>query len=978
MSLGFPFLLGIPTYLILYLFLMAIYHATMYATMKETKKSIQSKIWDNITFGNYWGVILTILTFLLLFKLFQFGVSSTLIILAIFFDIIAHYLALLTTYNLALPILKSLKIFRQNYFPAFLAFPSFIFLISNNLKNLILPGGRFNVIIIYAIFSLIIVFYLTSLMKIVSGRYSDLGFVYKPFLIGSLGGLSALISVFIISLIIFKLKNPNLLNELYYYVFFYSALLMITLIQFLRFVVDYPSAIQPRWKAYMPVDPLRIAVSVTLIFLTVSLYLTTRDLNIIYSIPLWSFTIVGLVLIPLAALFIYTRAFAGETTLGYWTYIKTEMAAHLLISLYVLSTAVILWEILRTTERLLFGLFLGFTYFFYVTAALDMKKLTQDLKVKVHSHPLTIIRYMVTIFATFFIIFFMVLLTRGTATSLDVFFQQYAYFPLALIGIFFVFYFTSLKRTHKGFEQLMKKGTITDISYILSLGVFIALFLLYLRIRGPASLLSQFPLFGTVFIGYFAILIAEVHSTTTLRIKEYKEKKDITDLLNSVAGHFFRTDILEEMWNDVIETYKGLDPELERARFYPPDRTFDMSMVNDKARVTASLAMLRKMESATKDKEAPVVPFDINLKKDSERLLGEKILLLPEEFSKDFKRETYYPKLLESTFNRINEAIKPFVSSEDYAKILKKLVKVDLFFNNLSFDASGVKIKKGLELNRKDFLIYLKLYIQGLENTFPFNRLLLRETVKSEVQKRLSLYGFTQADVLNVVPSGVKELDEVLYGGLIKGTSTLFLSEERRAKNDVLFMFITEGLKEKEHGIYSTSRISSKDLLEAFKRAVKGTDKLTLIDLYLATHTDNVVKIPVTRDGSQIISTSLIQVRQSLVAAIKKYPKEAHKRVVLDLYSDLARYQKLEEIFDLLIRQVEGFKRWNCTSIITLAPNLSNGDLERHFDNVLLLTDVSTIKIKKLFGGKPKKDTFIIWGTYAPIEEPDYPLFFEA
>jgi KaiC/GvpD/RAD55 family RecA-like ATPase len=481
-----------------------------------------------------------------------------------------------------------------------------------------------------------------------------------------------------------------------------------------------------------------------------------------------------------------------------------------------------------------------------------------------------------------------------------------------------------------------------------------------------------------VFFGYFAILVAEVYSTTTLRVKEYKDKKDIVDLLNQVAGHFFRTDILEEMWDTVVDEYKDIDPELEKARFYAPDRTFDLGMVNEQAKTTASMAMLKKMERAAKEEEASVVPFEMNIQLESQSLLGERILLLPEEISQDLEPEKYYSKLLESTFTRINDAIKPFVTSEDYKNILEKLVGVDNFFKNLTIDKSGVRIQKGMELSRKDFLNYLKLYIQGLEITFPFNRFLLRETVRSEVQKRLSLYSFTQADVLNVVPSGVKELDDVLYGGLIKGTSTLFLSDERRAKNDLLVMFIAEGLKEKEPGIFATSRIASKDLHAIFKRLKTPLRKLQIIDLYLSTHTEKAISIPVTKDNRQIISSSIIHVRQAVVGSIKKYPKEGHKRVVLDIYSDLARYHKPEEILDLIITQVDGFNRWNCTSIVTLSADMSNEDLERHFDNVFLLTEVATVKIKKLFGGKPKKDTFVIWGTYSPIEEPDYPLFFKS
>ncbi|MHA2218212.1 MAG: hypothetical protein ACXACY_19925, partial [Candidatus Hodarchaeales archaeon] len=212
-------------------------------------------------------------------------------------------------------------------------------------------------------------------------------------------------------------------------------------------------------------------------------------------------------------------------------------------------------------------------------------------------------------------------------------------------------------------------------------------------------MLAQFPLFGAVFFGYFAILVTEVYSTTTLRIKEYREKKDIVDALNHVAGHFFRTDILEEMWEKVIDKYADLDPELEKARFYPPERTFDLDMVNEKAKASAAVAMLHMMDEVRREKNAPVVPFDDDIKKDIETLLNEKILLLSAELSKGFKEEIYYPKLLEKTFNRINKALTPFVSFEDYENILKKLINIDVFFNNLTFEKNEVKIKEELELS---------------------------------------------------------------------------------------------------------------------------------------------------------------------------------------------------------------------------------------------------------------------------------------
>jgi KaiC/GvpD/RAD55 family RecA-like ATPase len=945
--------------------------------MKETKKNIQSNIWDSITYGNYWGALLTVVTFLLLYQFSLIGVPTLYLLIAAFFDAITHYLALLSAYYLVLPILKSLNIFKRYNIPIFIGFPLILFSSAKVFNNLSFPRSQINVIFPFIIFSLVIISYFIYLFKRISKGYSALGFVHKPFLIGSVGMFSYLISALTVLFIILKFPPLALLNELYYYIFFYAALSIVTVIQFLHFVVDYPSAIQPRWRSYMPVDPIRIAAVLIVLFFAVSLYFTVKELEIILAVPLWAFGVIVVVFVPLAALFTYSKAFAGGTTLSYWTYLKTDMTAHLGLTLYVLSTAVIVWNHIESDEKLLYGIFFGLSFVFYTTAALDIKNLTKGLNVTVQPSISDLVRYAVSVFSTFFIIFFIVLLTKDRITRVDVLLEKYPYFPLALIGIFLIFYFVFLRFTHRGFEELMEKGLMTNISYVASLGVFIAFFVIYLHFKKAPASFPKFPLFGTVFFGYLAILAADIYSTTTLRVKEYKGKKNIVDLLNHIAGHFFRTDILEEAWDTVIDRYSDIDSELERARFYPPARKFDIGMVSKKAGITASVAMLLEMDKAARKKDAPVVSFDQDVKTEIEAILGENLLLLPEALMEQFNTAKYYPELLSKTFDRINNAIKPFVPSEEHTSILNRLVSVDPFFNSLSYDAKSVKITENIELNRKEFLMYLKLYIKALEEIFPFNRLLLRESVKSEVDARLSSYGFTLADVLNLVPIGVKEMDNVLFGGVVKGTSTLFLSEERRAKNDVIFLFANEGLKNMEPVIFATSRRPSKEILKTFKRIAGHTANLTIIDLYVSAHTDNMVPISVVDGPRTIIPTSLIHARQELVKAVKKHPKEAHKRIVLDIYIDLAKYHDFDEISDLIIRQVEGFRRWNCTSIITLSSDLSSEELERHFDNVFHLTDVSTFNIKKLFGGKPKKDSFILWESYSPIEEPGYSLFLE-
>ena len=225
--------------------------------MKETKRSVHSQIWDNITYGNYWGIILAISLALLLNQFFLIGINPVYLFAVIFFDLLSHLLTFFTAYYLALPILKSLNILKKEYIPAFIGFPLFMFALLKLLVNIPFQKSNIQIIYPYILITLVIFFYILSLLKIFSGRYSGLGFVYKPFLIGGFGILSYITSILMVVFILLNFPSV-IIDELYFYIFFYSALSIVTVIQFIRFVVDYPSAIQPKLKAYLPVDPMRV------------------------------------------------------------------------------------------------------------------------------------------------------------------------------------------------------------------------------------------------------------------------------------------------------------------------------------------------------------------------------------------------------------------------------------------------------------------------------------------------------------------------------------------------------------------------------------------------------------------------------------------------------------------------------------------------------------------------------------------------
>ncbi len=100
---------------------------------------------------------------------------------------------------------------------------------------------------------------------------------------------------------------------------------------------------------------------------------------------------------------------------------------------------------------------------------------------------------------------------------------------------------------------------------------------------------------------------------------------------------------------------------------------------------------------------------------------------------------------------------------------------------------------------------------------------------------------------------------------------------------------------------------------------------------------------------------------------MKRHPKETHKRVVIDAYPDLLKLYTPDEIYEMMARHIEGFRKWNCTTIITLETGTLQQEtleeLKKRFDNVLFLVGKgkgSFMIIEKLYSGTPEKKRYPI------------------
>jgi KaiC/GvpD/RAD55 family RecA-like ATPase len=295
--------------------------------------------------------------------------------------------------------------------------------------------------------------------------------------------------------------------------------------------------------------------------------------------------------------------------------------------------------------------------------------------------------------------------------------------------------------------------------------------------------------------------------------------------------------------------------------------------------------------------------------------------------------------------------------------IFDELKRRDKLFNCIRFEGEEIRIVEGMRLDRDEFLTIFKLYLDAVGEKFPFKRCLLRELVKGEFKKDLSTT-IAVGDVLDIVPTGIKELDMAMAGGLVKGSTTLLITEETKAKQKVLLSFIKKGLSERISIIYATSKRPFQQLVGELLMEVESLNNVVIVDFYEHLYTDHRCAELVEEDHRLIAPFSRIMFQRSIVKTIKSLAKDHAKIVIIDAYDDFARYYSPEEIFEILENQIGGLKRWNCTSLIVLDPlsylfkRKGEDEVKKHFDNIMALSGgekEASVVIEKLFHGTPLK-----------------------
>jgi KaiC/GvpD/RAD55 family RecA-like ATPase len=960
----YQYISEIPLFLHFFLLLNIFLLAVAIVMIQEVKKVSASNVWNNILMGNVFTMVDAFALGVILQKYADILNINTSVLIALLYTY-AVFMVNIGEYFLIKPLLKEkINLMRIRYILlyAFLL-PAICFTFTKVISLTDLPS--FQKVILIFLFILLFIFVIFSFLYnflSLSKSYAPIGFVSKPFLWSSTGAFS----LFIGSVLLFYKLNLNLS---YYYILSYFIPVTLALSYYLRFAIEYPSLLQPKWKALMPFDLPKATAATTFAFLATSLYFTAKEYPnfIIYQNIPYIFVVTFLFPVFFGTMFIFTylNTISAKTKLRYWGYLKYGLYLHIAVTLYVFSLIFLLWNDATSSTKLLFAVFGLVAFVFYLSFALDLRTILKDQDIKPLFDGLDVPLYLVFFCSIFFLIFFGISFTYEKASGL-IGIEFITYPALFFFVVFFLIAFGAyLSITHKGFEEIMKKNIWSELSYIFAFIVFLLVYLIYSSL---SARLQRFPYHDFVFIGYFAVLIIEIASTSTLA-REFKytkaRKEDIVHLLNLHAHNFLRTDYLEGLWNNALDRYVTED-EVKKIRFDPSRRRFDLEETDEKTRLKIAVGILLGMQKLPNVEKITILRKSVEeLKEDIAAILKEKILLLPDDLRSEFDESSYYPILYERVINGIFTPLETFIPIIEQANIFDRLKRRDERFNCVSFEMDEIRIKEEARFSRAGFLELFRLYLDAVEEKFPFKRVLLYELVREEIKKKLEQYDITVGEVLNMVPTGLEEMDRIMGGGLVKGSTTLLLAEETKMKQKMLLAFIKQGLVEGNSAMYATSKRPFEHIIGELRMDVEALKNIVIIDLYENLYTAGQVSELVEEEHRIIIPLSKILFQRSVVKTIKSQPRDMSKIVVIDVYDDFSRYYNTKEIFELLQKQIEGLKRWNCTSAIVIDPHshliTREGieEVKKNFENVLILSGEekdASVLIEKLYHGTPTKN----------------------
>jgi KaiC/GvpD/RAD55 family RecA-like ATPase len=872
-------------------------------------------------------------------------------------------------YYLIKPIARAkLGLFNVRFLAVYLTSLAVLYMATSLVSQISFPDSpNFSFFYVYAVFSFGAIVYFCITIFSISKEYAKIGFVRKPFLFGGIGGTTYALAFVLMVYSCFKFAEPADLSVLYYLISFYFASSVFSFIYHIKFIVDYPSLLEPKWKVLMPFDLSKVTTIATMLFLSVSIYLTSKvhpNFVIYETIPYY---LLPILLLPIALVVMFIlncmRQLVARTKLIYWEILKYGLFVHVAVTFYIFSLITLLWNTTTTGTRILGMLFGVVSFFFYLFFAFDLRTILEEQKIRPIFNNIDIAHTIIAFYSCLFIILFGVsFIYKGDSTFVI---GEILPNPVLLffVAFFLIAFGTYLSVTHKGFEEIMKKNVWSELSYIFAFIVFLFVYLIY---SASGSQLQRFQYHNMAFAGYFIVLIIEILSSWTLEEKSKlrkKRKADIVDLLNYDAQSFLRTDYLEDLWKKTVERCVN-EREQTKISFDPARRAFDLSDLDETIGVTVAVRMLLQMHELAEVEKITMHRKSLaETKEEIMKILREKILRLPEDLRAEFDEDLCYPLLLEKSINDLLTHLSTFIPAKEHREILEGLKRRDELFGCIDFETEEIRVREGTRFGRDKFLELFKRYLEAVGDKFPFKRCLLRGLVKEEIRTDAHA-PIAASEVFDIISTGIKELNLVMMGGLVKGSITLLITEETKAKQKMLHALMTRNLPEGMSILYATSKRPYQQIQGELLMELDSVDRVTMLDLYAPLYEEKGVSELVEYDHRIIVPLSKILFQRSFVKVIKSQPKNQPRLVIIDVYDDFAKYYQPAEIYELLQTQVEGLKRWDCTTVLILDPHshllkkVGVDEVKKNFENILVLTGAekeTVVQIEKLFHGTPGK-----------------------
>jgi KaiC/GvpD/RAD55 family RecA-like ATPase len=972
----------IPVFIQIFILLMGVQIALSVTLVKEVMKLTHSRVWNFVLVANFFSLLIVVTQSILIYKLYfspnKSGLLQLILPLSTSFIAIAHVCVNISLYLLIKPIIqKRLNLLKINYLILYVLFPIVTYTLTILILDLKFPIlSKFIILYLFLVLSLLLTLYFAYYNLFLSKSYARIGFITKPAFIAGIGAISFVSSIFL--LVYFTLKYAGSIAPcLFFNMFFYLVACAFGMSYYLCFAVEYPSLLNPKWKTYMPFDLVKVTAAVTVAFLALSLFFTVMEHGTVYytslleNIPYPFFFLVLLHFSAIILILTYTKALASKTRLKYWNYIRYGLYIHLIATFYVLCLAFLLWVSSNTVEKLVFSAIFALAFVFYLFYALDLRKICKGREIKPVFNKIDIARYITSLYSLFFLILFSISFTCKSDIQIfgAVNLESYPFFIFFILS-FLIAFVAYLNVSHKGFEEVMQKNIWSGLSYISSFAIFIFVYIIF----SFKEDMQYFPLRDLFFIGYFAVLIIEIAAIKSLiREKEVvkgeieaekKRKEDIVDTLNSYANKFFRVDQLEDLWLKMVDRYVPED-KLTKIGFDTSERRFYLEMTDESTRLKIAVGILLGMH------KFPDIEQIANLNKSVEEtkeeiaeVLKEKVLMLPEDLRSQFDEDVYYPVLLEKEVNKLIIGVEAFIPFSEQKMIFDRLKGRAEKFKCICFENEKIQIEEGTRFSRREFLELFRFYLESLEAIFPFRRFLLYELIREEIKEGLVPYGITISELLDVVPTGIEKLDEIIAGGLAKWSSTLLIAEETKAKDKILLSFIKEGLREGTNVIYATAKRPARQIQGELLTDIDELKNFMMLDLYEDIYREARVYKVVEEEHRIIVPLNKIMFQRSIVKTIKSHPRDLPKIVVIDVYDNFSRYYSPEEVQKILQDQIDGLKRWNCTSLITINPHsylmrkVGVELVKKDFDNVMILSGEdkdAAVFIDRLYHGTPSR-----------------------